>query len=35
MEELKRLRSRDIREVEVINSPGAAFDASVNAVVRI
>ena len=35
MEELKRLRSHDIREVEVINSPGAAYDASVNAVVKI
>ena len=35
LEELKRLRSHDIREVEVINSPGAAYDASVNAVVRI
>ncbi|MGM9701957.1 MAG: hypothetical protein ACI3YZ_00150 [Prevotella sp.] len=34
-EELTRLRSHDIREVEVINSPGAAYDASVNAVVRI
>lgn len=35
LEELKRLKSYDIREVEVINSPGAAYDASVNAVVRI
>ena len=35
LEELKRLRSHDIREVEVINSPGAAYDASVNAVVKI
>ena len=35
LEELKRLRSQDIREVEVINSPGAAYDASVNAVVKI
>ena len=35
IEELKRLKSYDIREVEVINSPGAAYDASVNAVVRI
>ena len=34
-EELTRLRSHDIREVEVNNSPGAAYDASVNAVVRI
>lgn len=34
-EELKRLRSQDIREVEVVNSPGAAYDASVNAVVKI
>ena len=29
LEELKRLRSQDIREVEVVNSPGAAYDASV------
>ena len=35
LEELKRLRSQDIREVEVVNSPGAAYDASVNAVVKI
>lgn len=35
LEELRRLRSQDIREVEVVNSPGAAYDASVNAVVKI
>ena len=34
-EELKRLKSHDIREVEVINSPGAAYDASTGAVVKI
>ena len=34
-EELKRLKSHDIREVEVINNPGAAYDASTIAVVRI
>ena len=34
-EELKRLKSHDIREVEVINNPGAAYDASTRAVVRI
>ena len=34
-EELKRLKSHDIREVEVINNPGAAYDASTGAVVRI
>jgi hypothetical protein len=33
--ELKRLRSDDIRDVEVINNPGAQFDATVRAVVRI
>ena len=33
--ELKRLRSEDIREVEVINNPGAQYDATVRAVVRI
>ncbi|MGM9714469.1 MAG: TonB-dependent receptor domain-containing protein [Prevotella sp.] len=34
-DELKRLRSHDIRDVEVIANPGAAYDASVSAVVRI
>ncbi|MCI5662706.1 MAG: TonB-dependent receptor [Mediterranea sp.] len=33
--ELRRLQSSDIREVEVINAPGGAYDASVQAVVRI
>ena len=33
--ELKRLRSEDIRDVEVINNPGAQYDATVKAVVRI
>ncbi|MBR5686287.1 MAG: outer membrane beta-barrel protein, partial [Muribaculaceae bacterium] len=33
--ELKRLRSEDIRDVEVINNPGARYDATVRAVVRI
>jgi len=33
--ELQRLSSQQIREVEVINTPGAQFDAQTNAVVRI
>ncbi|MBQ7204574.1 MAG: hypothetical protein IJS04_01905, partial [Muribaculaceae bacterium] len=33
--ELKRLRSEDIRDVEVINNPGTQYDATVKAVVRI
>ena len=33
--ELKRLHSEDIRDVEVINTPGAQYDAQVRAVVRI
>ena len=33
--ELKRLRSEEIRDVEVINNPGAQYDAQVRAVVRI
>ena len=33
--ELKRLRSEDVRDVEVINNPGAKYDATVRAVVRI
>jgi hypothetical protein len=33
--ELKRLHSEDIRDVEVINAPGAQYDAQVRAVVRI
>lgn len=33
--ELKRLRSEDIRDVEVINNPGAQYDAQIRAVVRI
>ena len=33
--ELKRLNSEDIRDVEVINNPGALYDAQVQAVVRI
>lgn len=35
MDELKRLRSEDIRDVEVINNPSARYDATVKAVVRI
>ena len=35
LSELKRLRSEDIRNVEVINNPGALYDATVRAVVRI
>ncbi len=34
-DELKRLRSEEIKEVEVITNPGAQYDATVNAVVRI
>ena len=33
--ELKRLRSEDIRDVEVFNNPGPKYDATVRAVVRI
>lgn len=33
--ELERLSSEDILSVEVINNPGARYDASVNAVIRI
>ena len=33
--ELKRLRSEEIRDVELINNPGAQYDATVRAVVRI
>ena len=33
--ELKRLKGEDIRDVEVINNPGAQYDAQVRAVVRI
>ena len=35
MDELKRLHSEDIRDVEVINNAGAQYDATVRAVVRI
>ncbi len=35
MSELKRIKSEDIRDVEVINNPGAQYDATVKAVVRI
>ena len=34
-EELKRLRSEEVLDVEVINNPGAQYDATVSAVVRI
>ena len=34
-EELKRLRSEEIASVEVITNPGAQYDATVSAVVRI
>lgn len=34
-EELKQLRSEDIKSVEVIMNPGARYDASVTSVVRI
>jgi len=33
--ELQRLSSQEIKDVEVINTPGAQYDAQVNAVVRI
>ncbi len=33
--ELDNLNSADIREVEIINNPGARYDASVKAVIRI
>ena len=35
MDELKRLRSEEIKDVEVITNPGALYDATVSAVVRI
>jgi len=35
MQELKQLRSYEIASVEVINNPGAQYDATVKAVVRI
>ena len=34
-DELKRLNSKQIKNIEVINNPGAEYDASVSAVVRI
>lgn len=34
-DELKRLHSEDIKEVEVITNPGSQYDATVSAVVRI
>lgn len=34
-EELKRMRSEEVLEVEVINNPGARYDATVRSVVRI
>lgn len=34
-DELKRLRSEEIKEIEVITNPGAQYDATVSAVVRI
>ena len=35
MNELKQMRSEDVQNVEVINNPGAQYDATVSAVVRI
>lgn len=35
LKELKQLQSSDIKQVEVVTTPGARYDASVNAVVRI
>ena len=33
--ELDNIKSSDIKSVEVIQNPGAAYDASVNAVIKI
>lgn len=33
--ELDRLNSADIRDVEIVNNPGARYDASVKAIIRI
>lgn len=35
MNELRQMRSEDVKSVEVINNPGAQYDATVSAVVRI
>ena len=35
MNELKQMRSEEVQRVEVINNPGAQYDAAVTAVVRI
>ncbi len=35
IDELKRMRSEDVLDVEVINNPGAQYDATVRSVVRI
>lgn len=35
IEELKRMRSEEVLEVEVINNPGAQYDATVRSVVRL
>ena len=35
MNELKQMRSEDVQSVEVISNPGAQYDATVSAVVRI
>ena len=35
LDELKRLRSEEIKEVEVITNPGAQYDATITSVVRI
>lgn len=35
MNELKQMRSEEVQSVEVINNPGAQYDASVSSVVRI
>ena len=34
-EELKQLKSEDIKSIEVITSPGAEYNAEVEAVIRI
>lgn len=35
VEELKRLKSSDIKNVEIVTSPGAKYDATVSSVIRV